>query len=591
MLRAAAARGGGSAAGPSQPAGALAAGRVYRYDRRIMPPRAWARSLPTRAWTPTAARRGLLGAGWLALALAACGPPRARLASLPNPPEAALSPGLPGAPRIWEYQVRASPRGRELRVEMELPAGVPEELGLDAYAHPFLSGLELETEQGWKPIARSGRRWMVPRCRELGCRLRYVYRLAEAARQVDRFAYAGYRAGALLAPPSTFLLAPQDYEGADLYRFRIELAPGDAFVTGVWPERMALPSPGGPGRARPHRSASSTYAAPASVLFQAPFSAFGAFERERLEVEGGALALAIAPGVAAGPGQPSVSLGVSREGLRAALLRAASAVEAYYGRFPVPEVAVIVLPSPGGDIFGMQLGNGGAAIVLFVGADVDDERLAQDWVVAHELLHLGFPTLGRRHLWLAEGLATYQEPIARARAGLLDERALWRALWDGMPKGLPSATDGGLDGSMRWGRTYWGGALFCLLLDVQTRARTDNRLSLDSAARAILRDGGDTSVRWSLEQTLEAGDRALDRPAFSELYAEHSAAPVSVDIDALFRRLGVRRDGQQIGFDETAELAHVRRAIGLGQALPRQRGQRHEPQAGLAPPGVPKSPL
>src|SRR5690606_34893620 len=118
------------------------------------------------------------------------------------------------------------------------------------------------------------------------------------------------------------------------------------------------------------------------------------------------------------------------------------------------------------DVFGMQLGNGGASIVLFVGAEVDDEQLARHWVIAHELFHLGFPTLGRRHLWLAEGLATYQEPNARARAGLLEEEELWGALLEGMPNGLPRATDGGLDGRMRWGRTYWGGALFCLLLDI-----------------------------------------------------------------------------------------------------------------------------
>lgn len=507
---------------------------------------------------------------------------------------------------MWEYRVRATAAARELHVDVELPAGVPEELGLDAFAHPFLNDLELETEQGWRAIARTGRHWIVPRCREAGCRLRYVYRLAEAARQIDRFAYAGYRAGALLAPPSTFLLAPQDYDGGDVYRFSVQVGPGESFVTGVWREatsralreRAAFAGPGasnGFGAALPEPGAGSTtaravaalgvrpssrtdaptrarsapdpevFSAPASVLFQAPYSAFGAFERERLDVGGATLALAIAPGSVARAGAPPARLGVSREGLRAALRSAAAAVSSYYGRFPVPEATVMVLPSPGADIFGMQLGNGGAAIVLFLGTEIDDERLARDWVVTHELLHLGFPTLGRRHLWLAEGLATYQEPIARARAGLLDERELWRALSEGLPKGLPNATDGGLDGSMRWGRTYWGGAMFCLLLDIDVRARTDNRLSLDSAARAILRSGGDTSMRWSLEQTLAAADAALDRPSFSELYAEHSAAPVSVDLEALFQRLGVHREGDQVWFDDAAELAHVRRAIGQPQ--------------------------
>ena len=517
--------------------------------------------------------------------------------------------------------MRATPGARALSVAVELPAGVPEELGLDAFAHPFLRGLELETEHGWHAIAPTGRRWIVPRCRVSGCRLRYVYWLAEAAHRIDRFAYAGYRAGTLLAPPSTFLLAPQDYEGSDQYRFRVELAPGESFVTGVWREPVdtALPARRGsalsaerpraaagafaPARgtsaagrtlaalgahaARPDASPRTlpqpeVFAAPASVLFQAPYSAFGAFERETLDVGGGRMSLAIAPGASEHPGGPPVRLGVSRQGLRAALLRASAAVSAYYGRFPVPDVSVIVLPSAGADIFGMQLGNGGAALVLFIGADIDDRELARHWVLTHELLHLGFPTLGRRHLWLAEGLATYQEPIARRRAGLLSEDELWRALLDGMPNGLPNATDGGLDGSMRWGRTYWGGAIFCLLLDVEIRARTDNRLSLDSVARAILLGGGDTSMRWSLEQTLAAGDAALDRPSFSELYAEHAAAPVTVDLPALFQRLGVRRDGDAVRFDDGAELAHVRRAIGQ-----RDAERPHEPQSGFASPGVP----
>jgi hypothetical protein len=456
--------------------------------------------------------------------------------------------------------VHATPGAGELVVHAELPPGVPAELGVDAFADPFLNDLEIATGRGWRALARTGRRWLAPSCRTAGCSLRYRYRLGEAAERIDRFAYAGYRAGALLAPPSTFLLAPQDYAGDDLYRFSVEVAPGESFVTGVWRD----PSDG-------------RYVAPASVLFQAPYSGFGRFELERLALgdgvgEGagrGVLALAIAPG--------EVALRVTRQGLRRAMRHAAAAVSGYYGRFPVPEVTLIVLPTPGASTAGMQLGNGGATIVFFLGVEVDDAALARDWVLTHELLHLGFPTLGRRHLWLAEGLATYQGPVARARAGLIDERELWGSFLDGMPKGIANDTDGGLDGSMRWGRTYWGGALFCLLLDVELRLRSDNRLSLDAAARAILHAGGDTSVRWSVAQTLAAGDAALDRPSVTELYAEHSTRPVRVDLPVLFRRLGVRREGGRVQFDERAELAHVRRAIGSPE---RSVGDRAQPTPG-----------
>jgi hypothetical protein len=43
-------------------------------------------------------------------------------------------------------------------------------------------------------------------------------------------------------------------------------------------------------------------------------------------------------------------------------------------------------------------------------------------------------------------------------------------------RGEPGPGDGGLDDTDSWGRTYWGGALFCLLADVRFRERTGNRL-------------------------------------------------------------------------------------------------------------------
>ena len=39
----------------------------------------------------------------------------------------------------------------------------------------------------------------------------------------------------------------------------------------------------------------------------------------------------------------------------------------------------------------------------------------------------------------------------------------------------------GLDNTHTWGRTYWGGAMFCLLADVEIRRRTHNRRGLQDA--------------------------------------------------------------------------------------------------------------
>src|SRR4030095_12695234 len=90
-----------------------------------------------------------------------------------------------------------------------------------------------------------------------------------------------------------------------------------------------------------------------------------------------------------------------------------------------------------------------------------------------------------RHDCLEEGIATYVEPIARARAGQLASERAWFDLVAGLPQGQPEVGDRGLDATHTWGRTYWGGALFCLRADVEIRKRTENRKGLEHALRAI----------------------------------------------------------------------------------------------------------
>ncbi len=103
--------------------------------------------------------------------------------------------------------------------------------------------------------------------------------------------------------------------------------------------------------------------------------------------------------------------------------------------------------------------------------------------------------------------------VPEARLDLLDAEAYWEGLLEGLPKGLPRAGDRGLDVTHTWGRTYWGGGL-----DVLTR-----------------------------------------------LHAAQGERPAAVDLDALFRRLGVARAGGRVVYDDEAPLAAVRRAL-LGTA-------------------------
>ena len=63
--------------------------------------------------------------------------------------------------------------------------------------------------------------------------------------------------------------------------------------------------------------------------------------------------------------------------------------------------------------------------------------------------------------------------------------------------------------------------------------------SLDDALRAIVATGADVESRWDVEQVLDAGDRATGTTAFHDTYRTLALAPGTVDLPALWSRLGV----------------------------------------------------
>jgi hypothetical protein len=150
------------------------------------------------------------------------------------------------------------------------------------------------------------------------------------------------------------------------------------------------------------------------------------------------------------------------------------------------------------------------------------------------------------------------------RAGDLAETKVWGDLVDDLPKGLPQAGDRGLDLTHTWGRTYWGGALFFFLADVDIRQRTGNRKGLEHALRAIAAAGGTIEKEWTMDQIIAVGDEATGVPVLRELYDRMKDKPAPVDLDDLWRRLGVRSAGGKISFDGDAPLAAVRKAITTG---------------------------
>ncbi len=279
----------------------------------------------------------------------------------------------------------------------------------------------------------------------------------------------------------------------------------------------------------------------------------------------------------------SKDAGVPRTMLLAWIKTAASAVTKYYGRYPVPH-AIVRVESIEGDRIGSGKTFGsldGGVIRIAVGRTTTQEHLDADWMMTHEMVHLAFPSVPDQHHWIEEGIATYVEPIARVRIGRLHEEQVWGDLVRDLPQGLPEPGDRGLDFTHTWGRTYWGGALFCLLADIEIHRRTANGKGLDDALRGILDAGASIAVDWDLERAFKAGDRATGVPVLQELYAQMCSAPSPIDLENLWRELGIERNGRTIALKSHAPLAAVRRAIMSGKLNPVARVKRSDFRLGI----------
>src|SRR5215469_17602258 len=244
------------------------------------------------------------------------------------------------------------------------------------------------------------------------------------------------------------------------------------------------------------------------------------------------------------------------------LRRSASIVAHYYGRFPVKELWLRIRSEPGAGVQGGRtFADPDARIEVRVGTNVNAAQLESDWVLVHEMTHLALPDTGEEHAWLSEGIATYVEGVARVQAGNRSEVDVWAEELHAMPRGLPESGDRGLDHTHTWGRTYWGGAMFCLLADVGIRRRTQLRLGLQDALRAVLRASGGLATDWPIERVLRTGDAAVGTKTLEELYAQMKDKPVAPDLMNLWRELGVVPEGDSVRLVDDAPLAPVRHAI------------------------------
>lgn len=438
-------------------------------------------------------------------------------------PRAAPAPDASHA--RWSFEVAPSADASELRVTASFPAGTPPELGVEEGAARFVSDVEQQDGGSWRAVDGSA-----IRCVGDGCTFRYRFHLRDAAVALHDADVAEAFGDAFAAPASTFLLHPG---GTTPAAWRVRVAGAAPFLSGV--------PPVGDG----------AYEARANDLDDSPYFGIGAWRPRDLRVGRAEVPIGIAPAQRA----------MTDDALVAWIARAAETLRAYLGELPTPRVLALIAPASGGEIHGRTLGEGGVSVLFRVGVDVPQEKADDDWVATHELVHANMPTFGHPHEWFEEGMATYVEPIARARTGRLSPDRVWHDLLAQGPDGLPKPGDRGLEETHTWERTYWGGAIFFLQADVAIRERTGGTRSIDDALRAIARLGAGASDRAEIVRALDAGDAATGTRALHELYDRLALAPGAVDLQGLFARLGVSlRDGDVV-YDDAAPLAALRKAI------------------------------
>jgi hypothetical protein len=259
---------------------------------------------------------------------------------------------------------------------------------------------------------------------------------------------------------------------------------------------------------------------------------------------------------------PDDPMQLTRDNLLHWVKNAADSVSQYYGRFPVPHLTLRIRSDDRPGVHhGVTYPRDGGLILISVGRKAEINDLDDDWMLTHEMIHLAFPNMPRDQHWIEEGISTYVEPIARAQAGQMTAAAVWRDYARDMPKGQPDSGDEGLDNTHTWGRTYWGGALFCLAADVQIREKTHNKKGLQDALRAIRNSGGVIDQDWEIEQAFSVGDKATGTTVLRDLYRKWNNKPVTVGLDSLWKKLGVELKDGRVIFNDKAIDARIRKAI------------------------------
>lgn len=450
----------------------------------------------------------------------------------------------PRAAGTWAYVVDAPVEGsRTVTVQATFDNARTDRIAIARESSPFVRDVQLKTAKGWAVVERRGSQWYEPACAH-HCTVRYRIDLGELAAACGDEVDCARRVGdSTLSPALAWLAHPSPKTDVPV-TVHVNTADGQQFASGM----HAIDESG------------RNFGFRSYDLDEGSFTAFGPMRHYRVDVSGKATPGARVDVAVVG----KQKYGMSDDDIREWIDDAAQVVTPLFGRFPVDRTTLFLVPAKGEEevVFGKVLSLAGASVVLVVGDKMQAAARHHDWVLVHELFHLGFPTFRGEGRWLGEGLATYYEPILRARAGWTSEPEVYRQFARNMPRGIPArGSSGGLAQRDDLDSIYWGGALFCFAADVRIREETRGKHSLDDVIRAALARGGDATKVWTVAEVVHLGDQVTGTNVLSAMYDRYAARGERIDLDGLLASLGIDRDGATVGLDERRPLAWVRRQI------------------------------
>jgi len=282
--------------------------------------------------------------------------------------------------------------------------------------------------------------------------------------------------------------------------------------------------------------------------------AFGHFKEERMPLPGGVLRVSVLHGAD----------DEQRKKLHDWLSRVTKAILSAYGRLPLPDVQVLVLPMTSHHravMFGQSIRGEGNALELLVDPSRPLSEFDDDWVAVHELSHLMHPYLGDRGSWLSEGLATYYQNVLRARAGLLTPVQAWDRLKEGFEDQRDSystplqesAQD--MHATHDFRRIYWSGAAFWMTVDTDLRRDSGGKLTLDLALSRFRDCCLPAYKRWQPDDFVAKLDALLGTHTVTSRYREFADMRHFPDWKKVYSALGIRDAGGHLHFDDAPDAA------------------------------------